>query len=347
MHGRFGKQARARHTGRQKATSPCPTVSHDGPPSMPRLREQRSALRHFRTSNTVPVPRIEFTRQVEANSLHQRGIGSLGQPMNSGATRQLLEWCLEIGADECIGETPVDRFKLELRNANRMQKNTPPSRPEPQHQDKVDHGLAQQDAVSEARESAERAANLESLRSAIAAFGHCELSRLAQNLVFSDGNPSARVMIIGEAPGAEEDRLGKPFVGRAGRLLDRMFEQIGLGRDQATPETALYISNILPWRPPGNRNPTRDEIEMMSPFVFRHIELIDPRVLVLMGNISCSALIGRSGITRMRGTWHELRGIAVMPMFHPAYLLRNPVAKGDAWVDLLRIREVSCGTVDQ
>ncbi len=144
-------------------------------------------------------------------------------------------------------------------------------------------------------------------------------------------------MIVGEAPGADEDRIGRPFVGRAGHLLDRMFAAIGLTRDNPDPGRCFYITNVLPWRPPRNRTPEAAEMAMMVPFLKRHIELVGPEVLVLMGNTPCAALLGRTGITRMRGTWAEALGRPVLPMTHPAYLLRNPAAKREAWADLLEI----------
>jgi len=147
------------------------------------------------------------------------------------------------------------------------------------------------------------------------------------------------VMIVGEAPGREEDIEGRPFVGRAGQLLDKMFAAIGLGRGAPDPARALYIANVLPWRPPGNRDPEPDEVAMMLPFVRRHIALAAPEVLVLMGNAPAGAILGRRGITRLRGIWTEALGLPVLPMLHPAYLLRNPAAKADAWADLLALQQ--------
>ena len=170
------------------------------------------------------------------------------------------------------------------------------------------------------------------------AFELCELKRGARQLVFSDGQAKARVMIIGEAPGRDEDIQGKPFVGRAGQLLDLMFSHIGLSRQGPDAETALYITNVLPWRPPQNRDPEPNEIAMMLPFLRRHVALIDPDVIVAMGNHACQALLGRRGITRLRGTWTESMGKPVLPMFHPAYLLRSPEAKREAWADLLTLK---------
>jgi DNA polymerase len=140
-------------------------------------------------------------------------------------------------------------------------------------------------------------------------------------------------MFVGEAPGRDEDQQGKPFVGRAGQLLDRMLEPVGLRRSEN-----VYITNVLPWRPPQNRDPKPDEIAMLRPFLKRHIALAKPDVLVIVGNISCQALLGKRGITRLRGQWTEAEGRPALPMFHPAYLLRNPPAKREAWSDMLELK---------
>jgi DNA polymerase len=177
------------------------------------------------------------------------------------------------------------------------------------------------------------------LRSALAAYEHCELKRGAKSLVFADGLPGARVLVLGEAPGREEDIEGRPFVGRAGQLLDRMFAAIGLGRGNPDPARALYITNVMPWRPPQNRDPEAGEIAMMLPFVTRHIDLADPEMIVVMGNTPLQALFGHKGITRARGRWAEALGRPVLPMFHPAYLLRQPILKREAWADLLALND--------
>jgi len=247
--------------------------------------------------------------------------------------KALLEWQLEMGADEAICEEPQNRFEM------------------PEVAPKVRAPAAATKAVSEkpappdpnipvlaARAAADGANSLADLNAAIAAFDHCELKRGAKTTVFADGNPTARVMVIGEAPGRDEDIQGKPFVGRAGQLLDRMFKAIGLDRTSEDGDGALYITNILPWRPPQNRDPLPGEIAMMLPFVKRHVALAQPDILVLMGNISCQAILGRKGITRLRGNWTNALDLPVLPMFHPAFLLRNPIAKRDAWNDLLMIK---------
>mmetsp|Transcript_18245 Transcript_18245/g.28779 ORF Transcript_18245/g.28779 Transcript_18245/m.28779 type:complete len:268 (+) Transcript_18245:31-834(+) len=249
-----------------------------------------------------------------------------------------LAWQIELGADECIADAPVNRYDVAppaSKPVTAPAVRSGPAAPVP---------MASVDPVAVARAAAEAAQDLEGLRAALAAFEHCELKKGARNLVFADGVPGARVMIVGEAPGRDEDREGRPFVGRAGQLLDKMLAAIGLSRDGATGDataghrSAVYITNVLPWRPPQNRDPKPDEIAMMQPFLQRHIALAAPEVLVVVGNHSCQALLGKRGITRLRGDWVEAQGKPALPMFHPAYLLRNPAAKRDAWADLLSLQ---------
>ncbi|MEK6216376.1 MAG: uracil-DNA glycosylase [Boseongicola sp.] len=237
-----------------------------------------------------------------------------------------LELQIALGADEAIGDVPVDRYTL-AKEA-----------PAPAVAREAIKELAVEDPVAVAAEAAAAAGNLSELRAAMDAYTHCELKRGARQLVFADGQPNAQVMIIGEAPGRDEDIQGKPFVGRAGQLLDLMFSHIGMSRTSPDAGQALYITNVLPWRPPQNRDPREDEIAMLQPFLKRHVELIAPEVLVIMGNHACQALLGRRGITRLRGAWAEAIGLPALPMFHPAYLLRNPAAKREAWADLLALK---------
>ena len=238
-----------------------------------------------------------------------------------------LDWQIAMGADEAILDAPVDRTVLP---------ETPPkAKPVAPGMPVEVQGV---DPVALARQTADAVADLEGLRAAMDAYEECDLKKGARQLVFSDGQPNARVMIIGEAPGRDEDIQGKPFVGRAGQLLDLMFGHIGLSRQDPNAERALYIANVLPWRPPQNRDPKPDEIAMMLPFLQKHVALIDPEVIVAMGNHSCQALLGRRGITRLRGNWSEALGKPVLPMFHPAYLLRTPEAKREAWADLLSLK---------
>ncbi|MEP2531294.1 uracil-DNA glycosylase [Shimia sp.] len=243
------------------------------------------------------------------------------------SARALLEWQVELGVTEAILDAPLNRYEVPDKPA----KAKPVATAEPE----TPVAALEADPVAEARAAAQGASDLEALKAAMAAFEHCELKRGARNLVFSDGNPAGRVMIIGEAPGREEDREGKPFVGRAGQLLDRMLSAINMGRDTPLSKDAVYITNVLPWRPPQNRDPKPEEIAMLKPFLQRHVEIVAPDVIVLMGNISCDAVLGRRGITRLRGNWQEGFGKPVLPMFHPAYLLRQPGAKRESWADLL------------
>jgi len=194
-------------------------------------------------------------------------------------------------------------------------------------------------AIKAAREAAGLARSLEELRAALGAYDGIGLKRTATNLVFADGNPQASVMLIGEAPGADEDRQGLPFVGVSGQLLDRMMAAIGLDR------RTFYITNVCFWRPPGNRKPTDLELAAQLPFVERHIALVSPKVLVMVGASAAQGLLGTSeGITRLRGRWFEYRNpgggdpIPTLPVLHPAYLLRQPSLKREAWRDLLTLR---------
>jgi uracil-DNA glycosylase len=251
------------------------------------------------------------------------------------ASLAALAWQVDLGVTDPLGDGPVNRYELA----------------EPVRAAPVATAVAQptvraapaavasgDDAVAAAKAAADRASTLEALQAAIAAYDHCEMKRGARNLVFADGNPKARVLILGEAPGREEDLEGRPFVGRAGQLLDRMFAAIGLSRTSPDAETSIYITNVMPWRPPANRDPEPAEIAMMRPFVERHIALIDPQVIVVMGNTPLMALTGAKGIVRARGNWTTALGKPLLPMTHPAYLLRNPVAKREAWADLLSLQ---------
>ena len=241
-----------------------------------------------------------------------------------------LDWQVEMGADEAILDSPVNRYELEAK----------PPAPKPVPKKDAPPAVVKApevDVVAEAKAFAAGAQSLEALANAQASYEHCELKKGARNFVFSDGVPGARVMIIGEAPGRNEDLAGKPFVGQAGQLLDKMFDAIGMSRAEGS-DNPIYIANVLPWRPPANRTPEKSEIEMMLPFVERHIALANPDVLVLMGNTPCQALLGRTGITRLRGQWQEVMGRPCLPMFHPAYLLRQPLAKREAWADLLSLK---------
>jgi len=189
--------------------------------------------------------------------------------------------------------------------------------------------------AKEAEQLAASCATLPDLNKAIKGFDGCSLKKTAANTVFSDGNPDSQIMVIGEAPGVDEDRQGKPFAGDSGQLLDRMLKAIDLDRS-----TDFYVTNILPWRPPGNRKPTTEEITICMPFLTRHIELFNPKLIILLGGVAANSLLKSAlGITRLRGKWidYDLSGksIPVRPLFHPDYLLKQPKAKGDTWRDLL------------
>ena len=243
-----------------------------------------------------------------------------------GAAIAALDWQRDCGVDEVISDAPIDRFAIE------------PPAPAPLPDGPAAGLPYASDPVEAARNAAARARNLDELRAVIHSFDPCDLRKGARNTVFADGNPAARVLILGEAPGREEDLTGRPFVGRAGQLLDRMFAAIGLSRRSTDPETALYITNVISWRPPGNRNPSPEEIAMMTPFAERHIALVDPAFIVVMGNTPLLALTGQRGILRVRGNWSTALGRPLLPMVHPAYLLRNPSAKREAWADLLSLQ---------
>ncbi len=242
--------------------------------------------------------------------------------------KALLEWQVELGATEAICDAPINRYEA-------------PEKPKPRKvaaQPAPTLATTDVDPVSDARNAAAATLSLSALQEALANYPHCDLKRGARNTVFADGNPTARLMLIGEAPGRDEDQQGKPFVGRAGQLLDKMLAAIGLSRASEDPAQSAYITNVLPWRPPQNRDPKPEEITMLLPFVERHVELANPDIIVLVGNISCQAALGRRGITRLRGQWTQAYGKPALPMFHPAYLLRNPHAKREAWADLLELK---------
>lgn len=245
---------------------------------------------------------------------------------------KLLRFYVDAGVDEAVLDAPRDLTAAAPRPApaTRPAEAAPPRQPPP---------LASSDQIAQdARARAAQCTTLDELKAALAAFDKLSLRQTATNLVFADGNPAAPLMLIGEAPGREEDLKGLPFVGESGQLLDRMLAAIGRDR------TSCYITNILPWRPPGNRNPSNDEIAACLPFVERHIALAAPKVLVLLGGISAKTLLDTAeGIMRLRGRWRVFvrDGIEIpaMPTFHPAYLLRTPGAKREAWLDFLAIAE--------
>jgi uracil-DNA glycosylase len=272
------------------------------------------------------------------------------------AARELIAFYHEAGVDAVIGEEAIDRLAEDRAPALEQPDDHPP-RPAatgaareralashtapPAGRPRVEPPqapAAPEAAVMAAREAARSAANLDELRAILDRFEGCALRATATQLVFADGNPQARLMFVGEAPGREEDIEGLPFVGRSGKLLDRMLAAIGLDRK------SVYIANIVPWRPPGNRTPTPQETAICLPFTQRQIELVDPDVLVCLGNPSTQTLLSTNeGITKTRGRWFRFhtgtREIRAMPTFHPAFLLRNPISKRLAWRDFLAIKK--------
>ncbi len=285
----------------------------------------------------------------------------------------LLEFYADAGVDSFPGDEPVDWYELTAQRARQRQQDlnsatqvraepgspsalsarpagtsgtnrreepgsaqnpVPAARPSANAPSAV---VPDQAAVDGARDLAASASTLEELRACLEAFEGCNLRQTAKNLVFSDGNPQARLMLVGEAPGREEDQLGKAFVGRSGQLLDRMLAAIGLDRSSA------YIANVVPWRPPGNRTPTPQETEICKPFISRQVELVEPDVLVFLGAASAKTMLGvQDGIRKMRGRWMSYHGQSkqfdVMATYHPAYLLRSPLEKRLVWRDFLEIK---------
>ncbi len=260
---------------------------------------------------------------------------------NPQAALAALAWQVDLGVAEVVQETPQNAFDLpEAAPWARRAAEPAAAQPTPRRAAAAPPPPPAEgpDPVAASHAAAMACDSLGALKAAIAAFDLCELKRGARNTVFADGNPAARVLVLGEAPGRDEDLEGRPFVGRAGQLLDAMFAAIGLSRTSAEAASALYITNVMPWRPPGNRDPEPSEIAMMRPFVLRHIELAAPQIIVTLGNTPLEALTGQRGILSARGKWTEALGRMVMPMTHPAYLLRNPAAKREAWADLLQIK---------
>jgi uracil-DNA glycosylase len=265
-------------------------------------------------------------------------------PEPAPTVQQLLAFYLEAGVDCALGDEAVDRLAEPdsvpvAATAPREIVSPRPSREIPaaiHAAPRADIALAPDEAISSARESARTAPSLEVLRQLLENFDGCALKHTATRLVFADGNPQARVMFVGEAPGRDEDIEGLPFVGRSGKLLDRMIAAIGLDRSKA------YIANVIPWRPPGNRTPTPQETQICLPFIRRQIELVNPDVLVTLGNPSTQTLLStRDGIMKTRGKWFDYdtgtRTIRAIATFHPAYLLRSPSYKRMTWQDLLAI----------
>jgi len=273
----------------------------------------------------------------------------------------LLDWLIAAGADEAIDDTPVDRYAAARARTRSAAAARPKPRGGAEARDTNGSGTAPppatvtsatqatpagrgegaaEAALRHARALAAEAHDLDALHAALGGFEGCALKATATNLVFADGTPQARVMLVGEAPGADEDRQGRPFVGTSGQLLDRMLGWIGLSRADS-----IYITNVLFWRPPGNRTPTVAEKAACLPFVERHIALVRPEILVLAGGSSAKTLLGRDeGVLRLRGRWFDYQNpdlsapIPALVTLHPAYLLRQPAQKRYAWRDLLALK---------
>jgi len=277
--------------------------------------------------------------------------------------RELLAFYAEAGVDEALTDDPADRLAV-LESAARLpsppgtQRTATEARPGQTSGQRSPSGLPSDSGrealafatsrgpvavpdeaqVALARERAAKAESLDDLRLHLAQFEGCNLRFTAKNLVFADGNPAADIMLVGEAPGRDEDLEGLPFVGRSGQLLDRILAAIGLDRQ------SVYIANAIPWRPPGNRAPTPQETEICRPFIERQIELANPKVLVTLGNVSAKTLLQTTeGVMRLRGNWKAhvtASGISIpaMPTLHPAYLLRNPAHKKFVWRDFLEVQ---------
>src|SRR5438309_10839742 len=266
-------------------------------------------------------------------------------PEPAPTVRELLAFYLEAGVDCALAEEPIDRLAEADAPPPAPRPAPPVEAPRPVAAPAVMRGEvapAPDIAIASAREAARTAPTLEALRGLMQGFEGCALKHTATRLVFADGNPQARIMFVGEAPGRDEDIEGLPFVGRSGKLLDLMIGAIGLNR------TTAYIANVIPWRPPGNRTPTPQESQICLPFILRQIELANPDILVCLGGPSSQTLLGvKEGIKRTRGRWFTFhtgtREIKAIATFQPAYLVPSPLEKRFAWRDLLAIRKALDG----
>jgi uracil-DNA glycosylase len=267
--------------------------------------------------------------------------------------RELIAFYLDSGADALIGEEPVDRMAEERPRPaatpappapppNRKMAEPTGKKTEPRVLYQTAVPASPEAAAMAAREAARSAGTLDELRALLEKFEGCALRSTATQLVFADGNPQGRVMFVGEAPGHDEDVIGRPFVGRSGKLLDLMMAAIGLDRTQ------VYIVNVVPWRPPGNRTPTPQETAICLPFIRRQIELANPDIVVCLGGPAMQTLLGiKEGITRARGRWYPFdtgtREVRALATFHPAFLLRSPLQKRFAWRDFLALKKALAG----
>lgn len=280
------------------------------------------------------------------------------EQFHSYAYREALRWYIEQGITDTLTAEPQDATAwlekpaptLQPLKTDRAPQSEAPEYTGPE-QGAAPAFLGVAEARTEAVKLAASAQTLEQLKEALASFDGFSIRKTATNLVFSDGDPAADIMLIGEAPGADEDRIGKPFVGASGQLLDKILLSVGLDRRSQEKGAHIYISNILNWRPPGNRNPSPSEIELALPFIERHIQLASPKILIFCGAVPAKALLDtEQGISRLRGRWHaytprtpELarfsgESVPALATYHPSYLLRTPAQKRHAWSDMLEIK---------
>ncbi|MCB9982576.1 MAG: uracil-DNA glycosylase [Rhodospirillales bacterium] len=270
--------------------------------------------------------------------------------MQHSAAIAALQFYVDHGVDIALGDEAFNRF-VQTKPEQTVSPEMPQTPQVQTAKTTTPLPMGKNQARAEAVKLAKAASTLDELREAIAAFDEIGIKKTATNLVFCDGNPNAPIMLVGEAPGADEDRQGKPFVGVSGQLLDRILACIDLDRTQEDAQKAVYISNILNWRPPGNRTPAPAEVEVSLPFIERHIQLVRPKLLILCGGVSAKALLDRDeSVSRLRKTWHdylpvtpELREgagpIPAIATYHPAYLLRTPAQKKAVWADMLSLQE--------
>lgn len=263
--------------------------------------------------------------------------------MQNDEIKELLEWYIMAGVEEIAGDSPFEAVQTEssapaLSQLTQIRKEISTPSSQPLRKATTELAQAMQNACQSARDICAKAQTLQDLKEVLSGFDGCALKLTASNMVFGEGDEHAKVMFIGEAPGADEDRAGRPFVGRSGQLLDKMIEAVGFKREEC------YITNVLPWRPPGNRTPTDGEVAVCLPFLKRQIELIQPKYIFLLGASAANALLDISDpISKLRGRWleyciNDTQKIKTLASFHPAYLLRNAGQKAKAWVDLLRLK---------
>lgn len=266
----------------------------------------------------------------------------------TGDSRQALtaalSWHLDHGADEALADAPVDHTALTLTEKPAPAKSVTARAAAPFEQPTANLLAGSEEVAGEARALAEKCTTLEELKAAIEGFDGLAVKKTATQIVFADGVPGSRVMLVGEAPGADEDRQGKPFVGVSGQLLDKILACINLARAPGEGQEGVYISNILNWRPPGNRTPNELEVRIALPFIQKHIELAKPEFLILCGGVSAKGLLANEqSISRLRGSFHECRISAALTLpaiatYHPSYLLRTPTQKRAVWQDMLMLQ---------